>query len=344
MKLIHQALKLPLTIFLITLGGCTDSQNLPNTNQSNNSPLTGSIAIDGSSTVYPITEAMAEEFQGIHPKVRMTVGISGTGGGFKKFCSGETDISNASRPIKTSEIETCAQAGIEFIELPVAFDAVSVVINPDNDWASCLTTEELQTIWKPEAQGKIKTWNQIRSDFPKQPIHLYGPGTDSGTFDYFTDAINGDEGVSRGDYTASEDDNVIVQGVSNDVGALGYFGLAYFEENADKLKAVKIDDNNPDNGEGCIKPSIDAVDNSTYQPLARPIFIYVARSSLDRPEVLNFLQFYLSTTNRQYVSEVGYVPISEKVYEKVQKRLENKTTGSVFKGGSTVGVKLDEVL
>lgn len=306
--------------------------------------LSGQVAVDGSSTVFPITEAMAEEFQKANPGVRITVGVSGTGGGFKKFCNGETDISDASRPIKESEQEACAEAGIEYIEMPVAYDALSVVVNPNNDWASCLTTDELKTIWAPDAQGTITNWNQVRAEFPDRELNLYGPGTDSGTFDYFTDAIVGEEGASRGDYTASEDDNVIVQGVSNDEGALGYFGLAYLEENLDRLKAVGIDDEDPTNGEGCVKPSSDTVDSGTYQPLARPIFIYISKQAAERPEVRAFVEFYMAKENHSLVSEVGYVPLSDQLYQQAQTRFEERKTGSMFEGGSTVGVNLKDVL
>jgi len=306
------------------------------------SDLSGSIAIDGSSTVYPITEAMAEEFQKANPDVKITVGVSGTGGGFKKFCAGETDISDASRPIKKSEIEICEKAGIEYVELPVAYDAISVVVNPDNDFAACLTVEELNKIWEPESE--IDNWNQVRDDFPDQKLNLYGPGTDSGTFDYFTDAINGDEGASRNDFTASEDDNVIVNGVSQDEGAMGYFGLAYYEENQGKLKAVEVDDEDDGNGEGCVAPSTETVDDTTYQPLARPIFIYVKKEAIARPEVKEFVDFYLATDSKELVSEVGYIPMAEEIYTAVQARFEGEQTGSVFGGESTVGVKLKEVL
>jgi phosphate transport system substrate-binding protein len=239
--------------------------------------LSGSVKVDGSSTVYPITEAVAEEFQKRNPSVKVTVGISGTGGGFKKFGAGETDVSNASRPIRKNEADAARANGINYIELPVAFDALSVVVHPRNTWAESMTVAELKKLWQPEAQGKITRWNQIRPSWPSQPIKLYGPGADSGTFDYFTDAINGKEKASRGDYTASEDDNVLVQGVSRDQYALGYFGLAYYLENQGKLKAVKVDDGNPGNGNGPIAPSLATVINGTYQPLARPIFIYVRR-------------------------------------------------------------------
>jgi len=324
-------------------GGQTNVDDTPT--DGGGSELSGSVAIDGSSTVFPITEAMAEEFQGKFPDVRVTVGVSGTGGGFKKFCNGETDISDASRPIKETEKEACAEAGIEYIELPVAFDAISVIKNPANDWAECLTTEELETIWEPDAQGNINNWNQVRDDFPDQRLSLYGPGTDSGTFDYFTEAIAGEGGASRGDYTASEDDNVIVQGVISDEGALGYLGLAYYEENQEQLSAIAIDDQNPDNGEGCIAPSTATVEEGTYQPLARPIFIYVSRSAAEeKPQVQEFVQFYMSAENRGLVSEVGYVALSDSIYEKALTRFEERKTGTVFEGGSTVGVKLNEVL
>ncbi|NES24149.1 MAG: PstS family phosphate ABC transporter substrate-binding protein [Symploca sp. SIO3E6] len=306
------------------------------------SDLSGAIAIDGSSTVFPITEAMAEEFQKANPDVKITVGVSGTGGGFKKFCAGETDISDASRPIKKSEIEICEKAGIEYVELPVAYDAISVVAHPDNDFAACLTVEELNKIWGPESE--IDNWNQVRDDFPDQKLSLYGPGTDSGTFDYFTDAINGEEGASRSDFTASEDDNVIVNGVSNDEGAMGYFGLAYYEENQGKLKAVEVDDEDDSNGEGCVPPSTETVDDTTYQPLARPIFIYVKKEAIARPELKEFVDFYLATDSKELVSEVGYIPMAEEIYTAVQDRFENEQTGSVFAGKSTVGVKLKEVL
>ncbi|NER46398.1 MAG: PstS family phosphate ABC transporter substrate-binding protein [Symploca sp. SIO1A3] len=306
------------------------------------SDLSGKIAIDGSSTVFPITEAMAEEFQKANPDVKITVGVSGTGGGFKKFCAGETDISDASRPIKESEIELCEKEGIEYVELPVAYDAISVVVHPDNDFAACLTVEELNKIWEPDSE--IDNWNQVRDDFPDQKLSLYGPGTDSGTFDYFTDAINGDEGASRSDFTASEDDNVIVNGVSQDEGAMGYFGLAYYEENQGKLKAVEVDDEDDSNGEGCVVPSTETVDDTTYQPLARPIFIYVKKEAIARPEVKEFVDFYLATDSKELVSEVGYIPMAEEIYTAVQARFEGEQTGSVFGGESTVGVKLKEVL
>lgn len=300
--------------------------------------LSGEIKIDGSSTVYPISEAVAEEFQKAHPNVKVVVGISGTGGGFKKFCAGETDISNASRPIKASEMETCQKNGIEFIELPVAYDALSVVVNPQNDWVACITVAELKKIWEPEAQGKITRWNQVNPQWPDAPLTLFGPGTDSGTFDYFTEAVVGKEDASRGDYTASEDDNVLVQGVANDKYALGYFGLAYYLENQDKLKALAID-----NGKGCIAPSEQTVRDGTYQPLSRPLFIYVNRKAADRPEVEAFVRFYL-TQGPALAKQVGYIPLPDTVYQLALQRFESRKVGTVFKGGSQVGVSMEDLL
>lgn len=303
------------------------------------SDLSGTVLVDGSSTVFPISEAMAEEFGAANPNVAVTVGVSGTGGGFKKFCAGETDITGASRPITQEEIDLCAEAGIEYIELPIALDGLTVVVNPENDFAECLTTDELLTIWEPEAQGTITNWNQVRADFPDAPLGLYGPGTDSGTYDFFMEAIGAD-GESRGDYTASEDDNVIVQGVSTDANGLGFFGLAYFVENEDKLKAVAIDSGNGT----CVEASTETVADGTYVPLARPEFIYVKQSVADDPAIAAFVDFYISPENANLVDEVGYVSLPQELNEKVLARFENKTTGTVFEGGSPIGVKLDEVL
>ncbi|HIK38521.1 MAG: PstS family phosphate ABC transporter substrate-binding protein [Geminocystis sp.] len=305
--------------------------------------LSGNIVIDGSSTVFPITEAMAEEFQKEQGQVQISIGVSGTGGGFKKFCAGETDISNASRPIKPEEMQKCQEAGIEFVELPIAYDAISVVVNPQNDWASCLTVEELKKIWAPEAQGKITKWKQVNAKFPDEPLNLYGPGTDSGTFDFFTEAVVGKSGQGRGDYTASEDDNVLVQGVANDKGGLGYFGLAYLEENIDKVKPVAIDDGDPKNGQGCIEPSVTTVEEGTYQPLSRPLFIYVKKESLNRPEVKAFVEFYLQKEHKPLINKAGYVHLPDAVYDKVQARFKEQKTGTVFTKG-VKGVKLENVL
>jgi len=302
------------------------------------------IKVDGSSTVYPITEAVAEEFQKKNPKVRVTVGISGTGGGFKRFCIGETDISDASRPIKLSEVELCLDNKISYIELPVAFDGLAVMVNPKNDWATRMTVKELKKLWEPAAQGRLTRWSQIRAGWPDKEIHLFGAGVDSGTYDYFTEAIVGKEHSSRGDFTASEDDNVLVQGIANDPLALGFFGVAYYEHNKDKLRLVAIDDENPKNGDGPVLPTFENVKNATYQPLARPIFIYVNKQALDRAEVRDFVAFYL-TAGRPLVREVGYIPLSDAAYDLAVTRVEKRVTGSVFGGkGSQVGVSLESLL
>lgn len=303
------------------------------------------ISIDGSSTVYPITEAVAEEFAAARRSsgegnVRVTIGVSGTGGGFEKFCRGDSDITGASRPIKPTELEACEAAGIEFLELPVAYDGITVVVNPANDWVDQLTTEELRKIWEPSAQRTIMNWNQVRDGWPDRPMTLYGAGVDSGTYDYFTKAVSGEEGKSRGDFTSSEDDNVLVQGVSGDENALGFFGFAYFDENRDKLKAIPI----VHDGGAPVSPTLETIASSTYQPLSRPIFIYVSKSSLERPEVEDFLTFYL-TEGRPLVEEVGYIPMPDRAYELALHRMEERVTGSVFDGqGSTVGVSVQDLL
>ncbi|MBI5681654.1 MAG: PstS family phosphate ABC transporter substrate-binding protein [Deltaproteobacteria bacterium] len=303
------------------------------------------IRADGSSTVFPITEAVAEEFQKTEKgKTRVTVGISGTGGGFKKFCTGETDLSDASRPIKPSEVELCKKNKIEYIELPVAYDGLSVMVNPKNNWVDYMTVKELKKIWEPEAQAKIKKWNQIRANWPDKEIHLFGAGVDSGTYDYFTEAIVGKEHSSRGDFTSSEDDNVLVQGIATDTLALGFFGVAYYEHNKDKMKLVAIDDENDKNGKGAVLPTYENVVNGTYQPLARPIFIYVSKKSADKPEVKRFIDFYMKNSG-SLSKEVGYIALPSKAYELALKRFEKRITGSVFGGhGSQVGVKIEELL
>ncbi len=297
------------------------------------------VKIDGSSTVFPITEAVAEEFQMAKKgKIRVTVGISGTGGGFKKFCRGEIDIGGASRPIEQSEIDACRKAGIQFVELPVAFDAITVVINPSNRWASTTTVTDLKKMWEPSAQGKVTTWNQIRSDWPKEPIKLFGPGADSGTFEYFTEAIVGKAKASRGDFTASEDDNVLVQGVATDKNALGYFGFAYYAENQKRLKAVAID-----GGKGGVLPSSKTVEDGTYQPLSRPIFIYVSKNSMGKPEIKEFVEFYL-TQAPPLVKEVKYVPLPAKAYNLALDHFRKGKFGTMFGGKSEVGVTIEELL
>lgn len=300
------------------------------------------IAIDGSSTVFPIGEAVAEEFQRANAGARVTVGTSGTGGGFQKFCRGETDMSNASRPIKATEADTCRAAGIEFIEIPVAYDGLSVIVNPKNTWVTSMTAAELKRIWQPEAQGQIMRWSQVRQGWPDREIRLYGPGTDSGTFDYFTEAINGKAQASRGDFTASEDDNVLVQGVSGDENALGYFGLAYYEENKDRLKLVAIDDENPANGAGPILPSPETVRNGTYSPLSRPMFMYVNKARLSRPEVKAFVDFMLNNGGA-LIRDVGYVPLSDTEQQLVKNRWNAGTTGTIYTGAAH-GASLESLL
>jgi phosphate transport system substrate-binding protein len=298
----------------------------------------GTIRIDGSSTVLPISEAVAEEFAKAHSKVQPTVGKSGTGGGFKKFANGEIDITGASRPIRDEEDALCKKNGIDYIEIPVAYDAMAVVVNPQNTWCDYLTVAELKKIWEPAAQGKITKWSQVRAGFPNEPLVLFGAGTDSGTFDYFTAAIVGKEKASRGDYTGSEDDDILVQGVSRTKGALGYFGLAYYENNQDKLKLVAID-----NGNGSVKPSRETVLDGTYQPLARPLFIYVNVKALARPEVAEFVKFYVQNAGK-LAEEVGYIGLPDNVIALVKERLERRITGSAFGAhGSQVGVKLEDL-
>ncbi|BAC09716.1 periplasmic phosphate-binding protein of phosphate ABC transporter [Thermosynechococcus vestitus BP-1] len=298
---------------------------------------TPTIRIDGSSTVYPLTEAAAEAFQKAEGgKIRVTVGISGTGGGFKKFCRGETDISNASRPILAKEMAACKAAGIQYIELPVAYDALTVVVNPQNTWAKSLTVAELKRIWEPNS--KINNWSQVRQGFPNIPLKLFGAGADSGTFDYFTEAINGKSKVSRKDYTASEDDNVLVQGVSRERGALGYFGYAYYAENKNKLKAVSID-----NGKGPVAPSEKTVIDGTYQPLSRPIFIYVNAKAAQRPEVKKFITYYLNN-GVAMAKKVKYVPLPTSAYKTILANFNRNRIGTVFGGQEAVGLTIKQLL
>ena len=300
---------------------------------------TASIKIDGSSTVFPISEALAEEFQiSKRGKVRVTVGIAGTGGGFKKFCRGETDISNASRPISREEMDACKAAGIKYIEIPVAFDALTVVVNKGNTWAKSMTIADLKKVWAPDAQGRINNWNQVKSGYPNQKMMLFGPGTDSGTFDYFTEAVNGKSKASRTDYSASEDDNTLVQGVENNKGGLGYFGFAYYSAHKDKLTAVAID-----GGKGPVEPTIANVLNGSYTPLSRPLFIYVKLDAAARPEVQEFVRFSL-TKGAALVQEVGYIPLPASAYPLVLKHFEQRKTGSVFNGVAKVGVTIEQLL
>ena len=299
------------------------------------------VKIDGSSTVYPITEAVAEEFQKAkRGEVKVTVGISGTGGGFKKFCRGETDISDASRPILKKEIDVCKEQNIEYIELPVAYDGLAVMVNPKNTWVRSLTVDDLKKMWEPAAQGTITKWNQVRPEWPDAPLKLFGPGADSGTFDYFTEAIVGKSKASRGDFTASEDDNVLVQGIAGDKNALGYFGLAYYEENKSKLKVVPVV-NRATNKE--VTPSLQTVMDGTYSPLSRPLFIYINKASLSRPEVKEFVNYYLKNADK-LTKQVKYVPLPENAYKLAQERFTKMKTGSMFGGEEKVGMKIEELL
>ncbi|HKY60714.1 MAG TPA: PstS family phosphate ABC transporter substrate-binding protein [Gemmatimonadota bacterium] len=302
--MIARTTRFSLSAALLALAACGGTGGEGTTDES---ALSGSVEIDGSSTVFPITEAVAEEFQRLHPNTRVTVGVSGTGGGFKRFCAGETDISDASRPIKDTEADDCRQNGIAHTELRVAWDGLSVVTNPSNDFVDCLTVDELKRIWEPGSQ--VNNWNQVRTGFPDKRLILYGPGTDSGTFDYFTEAIVGEEDASRSDYTPSEDDNVLVQGVEGDPGALGYFGYAYYEENADRLKLLGVD-----GGSGCVQPSVETIESGEYAPLSRPLFIYVSDRGLAKPQVQRFVEFYLEE-GAGLVPDVGYIALKPDQYE-----------------------------
>ncbi|MGC6428470.1 MAG: PstS family phosphate ABC transporter substrate-binding protein [Flavobacteriales bacterium] len=298
-----------IAMFFIACGG--------NQQTSNESNLSGSIKVDGSSTVYPVTEAIAEEFRTVHPSVNVTVGVSGTGGGFKKFMRGETDINDASRPIKSKEADACAEIGIGFQELSVAYDGLAVLVHPDNYWVDYLTVEELKKIWLPESQGKVMYWDQVREGWPHEELHLFGPGVASGTYDYFSEAVCGKKVGTRGDFTASEDDHVLVQGISTDKNALGFFGLAYYEENKDKLKLVGVD-----NGNGVVMPTLETVGNGTYAPLSRPIFIYVSSLAVEREEVREFVSYYLETAS-SIASEVGYIPLLDSEYANEIEKFNN---------------------
>jgi phosphate transport system substrate-binding protein len=332
-----------LTLPVLALAACGGG-SATSSQQASGGAASQVIRVDGSSTVFPITEAVAEEFQRANHGARVTVGLSGTGGGFQKFCRDETDISNASRPIKPTEVDACRSAGVEYIELPVAYDGIAVVVHPANAWATSMTVAELKKLWEPAAQGKILRWSQIRTGWPDREVHLFGAGVDSGTFDYFTEAIVGKEDQSRGDFTSSEDDNVIVQGVSRDELALGFFGYAYYEENKDKLRLVAIDDGDDSNGKGAIAPSPETVKDGTYRPLSRPIFIYPKVKALDRAEVRGFVDFYLST-GTPLVREVGYIPLTDREYDLVRTRLAARKTGSMYEGtDSHSGLTLEQRL
>lgn len=304
--------------------------------------LHGMVRIDGSSTVYPISEAVAEEFMRSRPgRARITLGVSGTGGGLRKFCRGESDITDASRPITREEADVCAKAGIDFIELPIALDAITVAVHPDNDWVDELDLRQLKRIWAPESQGVVTRWRDIDPSFPDQPLHLFGAGADSGTFEYFTEAVVGTPRSSRGDFTASEDDNLLVSGVAQDRNALGYFGYAYYSENASRLKAVRI---RPSPDEAGVAPSPEAARDGSYRPLSRAVFIYVSLPALQaRPEVNEFAAFYLDHA-AQLVQEVGFIPLPPPVYATLRRRLDARRVGSLYAGQATVGARVEDLL
>jgi phosphate transport system substrate-binding protein len=297
----------------LALAGCGGGENKESGAEGGGEKVSGAVVIDGSSTVEPLSSAAAELFMGENPDANVTVGTSGTGGGFEKFCAGETDVADASREIKQEEADKCKQNGIEFTQLTVANDAISVVVNPQNDWAKCLTVEQLKAMWEPNSQ--MKTWNQVDPAFPAEPLQLFGPGSDSGTFDYFTDAVTGEEGASRTDYQASEDDNVIIQGVAGSKSALGYFGFTYLEENSDKLKGVEVN-----SGGGCVAPSAQTAQDGTYTPLARELFIYVSNKGLEKPQVASFAEFYLAN-NDKVVEAAKFIPLTEEQHKKAEEDL-----------------------
>lgn len=299
--------------------------------------LSGNIQADGSSTVHPLTAAFAEEFRLKHPGVSITVGESGTGGGFKRFCRGETDISNASRPIRQEEMEVAKQHGVEYIEIPVAYDALTVVVNPKNNLLDTISVADLKRIWEPNS--KVTTWQDLNPAWPPQKILLFGPGQASGTFDYFTEAIVGKAKSSRTDYIASESDNELVKGIAGSEWSLGYFGFSYYEHNRDSLKALKVD-----NGNGGVAPSFETVENGTYQPLSRPLFLYVSKKAAERPEVKAFIHFILDPANRNILKEEGFVPLPDSVYDLVRERFDKMQVGTLFGGKEAVGLKLEDLL
>ena len=303
---------------------------------------TNTVSIDGSSTVFPLTEAVAEEFMEDAQGARVNVGASGTGGGFSKFLRGETAINDASRPIAPNELERAREQGIEIIEIPVAYDGVALVAHPENDWVECLTVEELKQIWEPDSE--INNWNQLRDDFPDRPLDLYAPGTASGTYDYFTEAVVGESGASRSDFTASEDDNVLVQGIKGTETSLGYFGLAYYENNATDLKAIGVDPDERNGGASCVTPSAETVKDGSYRPLSRPLFIYVNKAKIT-PTVERFVEFYLDNAG-ELASDVGYVAMPDDAYELARQRFENRTTGTVFgaEGVDATGTQVESML
>lgn len=330
------------------LAGCSSDQAQNNTTDTQGTAassaqnISGLIQIDGSSTLYPLSEAVAEDFQITHKgKPRVTIGVSGTGGGFKKFCRGETDISDASRPIRASEMKKCADAGIEFYEIPVAYDALTVVVNPKNTFINELTIDQLKRMWEPNAQGNVMTWQQVDPSWPAEKLSLYGPGADSGTFDYFTEAVVGEAKSSRGDFTASEDDNVLVQGVQQDQFGIGYFGYAYYAENKDKLKAVAIIDAP---GKSGVLPSHENVMTGAYTPLSRPLFMYISKKSLEnKPQVKAFVEFYLNEAT-PLAMETQFIPLPPNAYDTIRGRMNAGKVGTVFGGHGDTGVTIEELL
>ncbi len=311
-----------------------DSKKVSDSSATAGGSLSGKITIDGLTTVFPLNKAMAEAFSKANPAVQFAIDFSGTGGGFKKFCSRQLDVTGASRPIKAEESEQCKAQHVDFIEVPVAFDSLSVVVNAKNTFVDCLTVQELKAMWEPAAEGKTMMWNQIRASFPAQPLALFGPGKESGTFDYFTLAIVGTESSSRGDYMKSEDDMVIERGVAADPNAVGYFGYAYYQANKDEVKLVAVD-----NGHGCVLPSEKTVAEATYQPLSRPLFVYVNLAAAARQEVKAFTHFYLAPENSKYVTTIGYVPMPNSALAAQAARFEKGVTGSSLGGhGSVIGV------
>jgi len=321
-------------VVLGSLAGCGAPHQPSDVSTAATTPLAGTIAIDGSNTVLPVSQMIVDAFTRENPQVHVSLAGSGSVAGFKKFCAGELDISDASRPIDKSEMDACAAKDIQFIELPLGFDALTVVVNAKNSSVDCLTTTELKKLWEPDAQGKVASWNQVRAGLPARPVPLFGPGSESGTFDYFTLAVIGTSGKSRTDYTQSSDDNVIVRGVANDPNALGYFGYAYYAAHKDTLKAVSIDA-----GKGCVAPGADTVLNNTYQPLSRPLFIYVKKASTERPEVRALVRAYTDPAMTQTVRKVGYIPLPLATTLRVGQRFEDGTTGSVFGGsGAVLGI------
>jgi len=321
--------------------GCRPAANPAGPGDASSSTGADVVKIDGSSTVYPTTEAVAEEFQKAKAgNVKVTVGISGTGGGFKKFCRGEIDVADASRPILKEEMDLARRNGIEYIELPICFDALTVAVHPENDWVDAITVDELKRIWQPSAQGNVTRWNQIRPEWPDEELALFGAGSDSGTFDYFTEAVVGKAKSSRGDYTASEDDNILVKGIAGNQHALGYLPFAYYSPNSDKLKALAID---WEKGErGAVPPSLENVLAGTYNPLSRPLFIYVSLKSAERPAVKEFVTFYLRSA-KELSAEVHYLPLPDRAYEMGLERFAALKTGSGFGGVPEVGLPVEEI-